>query len=167
MITRKKFIGILSIVLMLVMVMPLTVLADTEEEYPNIQIMTDEEVQEILIANGVNLDKLQMARAELTGYDIIVEDENNRVSVAFCTIGSIVANEIGVKGLDLYELKSGNLTELVTDYKSCGHFVKMHYGGFYYDSPRSGYTYYAHGTNYGIFTTTNYNRYVVSDQVHY
>lgn len=167
MITRKIYIGILSILLILTMVMPLTVFANSEEEYPNIQIMTDEEVQQVLIRNGVNLDKLQMARAELTGYDIIVEKANNRVSVAFYTLGSIVANEIGVKGLDLYELKSGSATELISDYKNCGHFVKNHYGGFYYDTPKSGYSYYAHGTNYAIFTTTNYNKYVVSEQVHY
>lgn len=165
MINRKRFIGIIGLLLMLTMVMPLTVSADSDDA--NITIMTDEEVQRVLLANGVNLDKLPMARAELTGYNIIVEDENNRVSVAFYTIGSIVANEIGVKGLDLIEAGNGSAVKLVNDYKNCGHFVKMHYGGFYYDTPKKGYAYYARGTNYAIFTTTNYNRFVNSYPVNY
>lgn len=169
MITRKKFIGILSIVLMLIMVMPLTVLADSEEEYPNIQIMTDEEVQEILISNGVNLDKLQMARAGLSGYDIIVEkdSDNGRIAVSYYTIATIVANEIGVQSVDLYEKSNSVTTTVISDYKDYNCFKKTHYGGFYYNTPKSGAAYWAGGTCYAILTTTRYNQYVGTPAVCY
>ncbi len=164
---RKAYIGILSIVLLLAMAMPLTVLADSDNEYPNIEIMTDEEVQEVLIRHGFNLDKMQMPRADLINYIISVDEIDGRISVVFFTVASMVANEIGVKGLDLIEFNSSGSTELVSDYKNYDCFKRSHYGGFFYDSPRSGYTYYAHGTNYAIFTTTPCNRYTVSDQFHY
>lgn len=160
---KRKIAGLISIVLLLAMVMPLTVLADSDEEYENIVILTEEEVDAILLEHGVNLDKEISTWAGLGDSSIVVKVDSNRIEVAYYTEATIVANEIGVQSLDLYE----GSTAVISDYKDFDCFKDSYRGGFAYSTPVSGKKYYAAGTNYAILTTTRYNKYNVSETVTY
>ncbi len=158
---KRKIIGLLSVVMLLVLVMPLTVLAesDQEKEYENVVPMTAEEVDAILISHGVYLDKDVQLRAGLSKSSIYVDKVSGGISVAYYTEASIVANRIGVTSLDLCE----NSTAVVSDYEDYNCFVQSYRGGFVYTAARSGRSYYAAGTNFAILTTTHYNQYNVSN----
>ncbi len=147
---KRKIIGLLSVVMLLVLVMPLTVFADSDQEYDNIVFMTKDEVDAILIANGINLDKKIQVRAGLTESNIIVSKLSGKIGVTYYTSASLVANEIGVRDLDFYE----NSTELISDYKDYYGFVQSYSGGFYYTAPSSGKRYSADCINYAIFTAS-------------
>lgn len=151
---KRKVAGLLSIVMLLVMVMPLTVLADSEVEYEDVVFMTEQEVEAILIDNGVNLDKeVSVRAASLVSTYLYIQPErsNGRIAVVYYTEATMVANEIGIKYLDLYE----GSTQIVNDYKDYYGFKQSYLGGFYYTAPKSGKKYYAEGTNYAIFTASS------------
>ncbi len=160
---KKRIIGLLSVILVLVMAMPLMAAADSEQEYENVVFMTNEEVNAALIAHGVNLDKEIQSRAGLVESNIMVSKVNGYIAVVYYTEATIVANEIGVKSLDLRE----NSTAVVSDYKDFNCFVQSYRGGFYYTAPVRGRSYTADGTNYAILTTTRYNKYNVSGTITY
>lgn len=160
---KRKIAGVLSFILLLIMVMPVTVLAASDEEYENVVILSDEEVDAVLLRHGINLDKEVSVRASLEESNIIITAYNNRIEVVYYSRATIVANEIGVKSLDLYEGSKA----VVSDYKDFDCFKSSYRGGFYYTAPVKGKKYYAAGTNYAILTTTRYNKYNVSDTVTY
>ena len=165
----KKIISLLITVVLLVAV-PFTSFAEVDEDYCYDESafvwMTPEEVSAEMLNRGTGFDKTVLysvgtiAVREIT---VRAERANNRISVLFTTETSMVANEIGIKNLKLYE----NGTVVKHDTKIYTGFNDEYSNGYYYYAPVSGRKYNATGTNFALFTSTEVARFTESDTITY
>lgn len=155
----KRFLSIL-ICMMILTVVPCTVFAEDDGDYcydeSAFVMMTPEEASAKMLELGIGMDKMSVYSGYLTDavISVLSEKSNNRIEVYVYTRGSIVANEIGVKNLKFYRVGSSSNTLLKSDAKLYTGFQQFYVGGYYYTAPEDGKQYYAEGTNYAIFTTT-------------
>ena len=165
----KKIISLVMIV-MLALAVPFTSFAEDDEDYfcdeSAFVRMTPEEVSDELLRLGIVFDKIglystgSLVEREVT---VVAERDKNRIMIFFITKGSMVANEIGVKNLRLYE----NNIKIMNNEKMYTGFKQLYSEGYYYYSPVKGSKYYATGTNFAVFTTTEVALFTTSDTITY
>lgn len=154
----------------LVMAVPYTSFAEEDEDYCYDESafvwMTPEEVSAELLKLGIGFDKIVLystGSLVTREVNITAERTEDRIKVFFVTQGSMVANEIGVKNLKLYEngVMLKNSTKIYTGFK------QIYSNGYYLYSPVKGRKYYAEGSNFALFTTTEVARFTTSDTITY
>ena len=159
----------LLITITLMMAVPFTSFAEEDEDYfcdEKVFVqMTPEEVSAEMLKLGTGFDKIGLYAGSLIDREINVsaERDKNRIAVLFITEASMVANEIGVKNLKLYE----NGTMIMNDVKIYTGFKSTYSDGYYLYSPIKGSKYYATGTNFALFTTTEVARFTTSATITY
>ena len=163
----KKIISLI-VTIVLLMAVPFTSFAEEDcfgDENAVIQ-MTPEEVSAEMLKLGIGLEKIELystGSLVTRTVTVIAENAENRIMVMFVTKASIVANEIGVKNLKLYE----NNINIINNEKIYTGFKQIYSSGYYYYQPIKGSKYYATGTNFALFTTTEVARFTTSDTITY
>ena len=165
----KKIISLL-ITIILMMAVSFTSFAEEDEDYfcdeSAFVRMTQEEVSEELLSLGIGFDKMALYSVGSFNERVVyvkAQREINRISVFFTTGTTMVANEIGIKNLRLYE----NGTMIMNNVKMYTGFKQEYSDGYYYYSPVSGRKYYGAGTNFALFTTTEVAKFTTSDTITY
>ena len=157
---RKKISAIICLVLIIIMTIPFAALAEDEED-ERFTRMTPEELSGYLLEIGAGFNPLEITGIQATGViakslTITPDYSVGKIAVLYYTKASSIANRVGIKDLKLYEGSSlYNWTEIrnTTDFDI---FTQEYGSGYYYNSPVSGYYYYAEGDHYCVFGTTMY-----------
>ena len=165
----KKIISLVMTFVLLIAV-PFTSFAEDDEDYfcdeSAFVRMTPEEISDEMLKLGIGFDKIVLystGSLVIREVNVIAERDKSRIKISFVTQGSMVANEIGVKNLRLYEndVVKMNAVKIYTGFK------QSYIDGYYYYSPVSGGKYYGEGTNFALFTTTEVARFTTSDTITY
>jgi len=169
---RKKLITLISLALIVIMIIPFTAFAEDDEEDGRFTRMTPEELSGYLLEIGAGFNPMEITGVLGTGVimkTLMVTPKRDvgKVAVMYYTKASSIANRVGIKDLKFYEGSSlSSWTEIrnTTDFD----LFKQEYGsGYYYNSPVSGYYYYAEGDHYCVFGTTLYESHKTSSVVQY
>jgi hypothetical protein len=153
------------------MTIPFAALAEDEED-ERFTRMTPEELSGYLLEIGAGFNPLEITGIQAAGViakslTVFPDYSQGKIKVLYYTKASSIANRVGIKDLKLYEGSSlYNWTEIrnTTDFDI---FTQEYGSGYYYNSPVSGYYYYAEGDHYCVFGTTMYESHKTTVTVQY
>ena len=162
----KKIVSILMTAV-LMMAIPFTSYAEEGEDYcydeNAFEEVTPEKLSELMLKYGIGLEKISLYSSGTIDFARVMvdvdSDNPNRIIVAYSTVASMVANEVGVKNLRFYKKNPNTSAEtlLRKDAKLFRGFKYTYVGAYIYDTPEKGMGYYAIGNNFALFTNTEVN----------
>jgi len=167
---RKNIQATICLVLLIVMVVPFVAFAEEDDE--NFTRMTPEELSYYLLEIGAGFNPVEIMGIEATGVTVkslTVSPKYNlgKIAVMYYTKASSIANRVGIKDLKLYEGSSLYTWNEIRDTTDFDVFTQEYGSGYYYNSPVSGYYYYAEGDHYCVFGTTMYESHKTTPVVQY
>ena len=169
---RKKLITLISLALIVIMIIPFTAFAEDDEEDGRFTRMTPEELSGYLLEIGAGFNPMEITG--ITGTGVVAKMLNvspsyslGKLAVTYYTKASSIANRVGIKDLKLYEGSSLSSWTEIRDSTDFDLFKQEYSSGYFYNSPVSGYYYFAEGDHYCVFGTTLYESHKTSSVVQY
>ena len=169
---HKKISVIISLVIVAIMFVPIAVVAAEENVDDNFTIMTSEELSGYLLETAAGFNPIEITGIYGTGVigkslTVLPNYNLGKIAVMYYTKASSIANRVGIKDLKLYEGSSLYTWNEIRDTTDFDVFTQEYGSGYYYNSPVSGYYYYAEGDHYCVFGTTMYESHKTTPVVQY
>lgn len=150
----KRWTKIVIVLFCIISLMPMQVFAMETE--PDIVFMTEEEAEYYA---SIYFPKKPASNGELSITELSIFESDGRLMVLYSTSASGSPSEVGIKQIMLEE-KSGTLWEIVAkNDKQSKKDANTYTGGFYFNSPVSGYSYRASGIHFAVIDGKEITKY--------